>query len=248
MFVIGARALDPVTHQFLSSDPLLPAAGSNGATSGYTLLVARPRQLGRPHRDAPHLPRRIRSLPSSKRQRHLPQSLVDAIREDPWGTLAIGALIVTASVVGGPVGASIAIGLVTSSAIGLATGTFDPTTVAVSGAFGIIPGGNTVRNAVVIGGASGAGETVVSSYLNGNGMPSGQDLVIGTVAGGVVGGGTRVIGDILPSGSTARTSHAPDAPPARADSRSEFWWYAHDLPWNQQCCRVGAFTQTLDSS
>ncbi len=39
------------------------------------LLLARPDQLDRPHRDAPHLTRGLRGLPGTERQRHLRQSL-----------------------------------------------------------------------------------------------------------------------------------------------------------------------------
>ena len=36
VWIVGARVLDPETHQFLSTDPLLPVPGSHGAASGYT--------------------------------------------------------------------------------------------------------------------------------------------------------------------------------------------------------------------
>ena len=141
----------------------------------------------------------------------------DAISEDPWGTLAMVAVTAVGVgllfVPGGQViGAGILIGVASTSAVGLATGNFNPRDVALGGAFGAIPGGSTVRGAALIGAGSGFAETTASSYLNGNGMPSGQDLVISTVSGGTFAAGGQAMSNLTPSNSTAAAAHTPDPP------------------------------------
>ena len=87
--------------------------------------------------------------------------------------------------------------------------TFSPTTVAIGGVIGAVPGGSTLRGAVAIGAATGAGETVLGSVLTGQGFPSPQQLALGTVLGGAGGGAghgitTRLAPVAQHSATTAR--------------------------------------------
>jgi len=54
LWVLGVRALDPVTHQFLSADPLLPVPGSNGSASRMTVACAATLGLDIGGRQSPH--------------------------------------------------------------------------------------------------------------------------------------------------------------------------------------------------
>lgn len=212
VWVLGARVLDPVTHQFLSTDPLLPAPGTHGGASAYTYNWQDPVNWVDPTGMRPLSIEEFDAIQSEAEQGTLSKAW-EAIKEDPWGTLAM--VGVTAVGVGlcftplAPIGAGILIGVGTSAGIGLATGTFSPTAVAIGGAFGAIPGGSTLRGAVTIGAASGAGETVLGSVLTGQGFPSPTQLVTGTLLGGGGGGASRAVDNLMPPSATSQLDHTP---------------------------------------
>lgn len=215
VFVVGARVLDPVTQQFLSTDPLLPLPGTNGSASGYTYGWQDPVNWVDPTGMRPISIEEFEDYQSENDKGTFTKAW-EAIKEDPWGTLAmvgVTALGVGLCFVPGGqvVGAGILIGVASSAGVGLATGTFNPRMVALGGAMGAIPGGSTLRGAVAIGAASGAGETIGGSLLNGEGFPSGEQLLVGTLTGGALNGGGQAIRNALPNGSTAAASHAVEA-------------------------------------
>ena len=149
----------------------------------------------------------------------------EAIKDDPWGTLAMVG-VVAAGV--GCASSARSWEPAFSSASprparsGIATGTFNPRLVALSGAIGAIPGGNTLRGAMMLGAATGAGETVAGSLINGQGFPSPQQLLLGTVA-GTAGGGLgygasqglarlRTGSGAVTPNATAALDHSPTPP------------------------------------
>ena len=176
----------------------------------------------------------------------------EAIKNDPWGTLAMVGVVAAGiglCFVCPAIGAGILIGVAAASASGIATGTFNPRLVALSGAIGAIPGGNTLRGAMMMGAATGAGETVAGSLINGQGFPSPQQLLLGTAAGTAGGGmgygasqalarlrpGATSVGDavddLTPQHSTAALDHTPTPPPTRPpDSPHYSVVYEAELP------------------
>jgi hypothetical protein len=147
----------------------------------------------------------------------------EAVREDPWGTLAMVGVTalgvgLCATGVGTAVGAGILIGVGASAGIGLATGTFNPRMVAVNGVVGGLSAGvgsavttTSWQGAMALGATSGAGETVVGSLLAGQGFPSGTELLVGTGTGGLVSGGAHAFQHLRTPGATAYLDHAPTA-------------------------------------
>lgn len=232
VWILGARVLDPATHQFLSPDPLLPVAGTNGASSAYTYAWQDPVNHVDPRGLRPVSMAEYDAIRQREEQGRVGQ-VVQAVRDDPWGSLAAAGVVAAGVglmfVPGGQVvGAGILIGAGVTGGVGFATQNFSPTGVAVGGAFGAIPGGTTMRGALTIGAASGAGETVVTSALTGQGFPSGQQLVFGAVTGSATGGITRGVtsrfgsavddavparppagNDLVPARSTAALNHSP---------------------------------------
>lgn len=161
LLVLGARVLDPATHQFLSADPLLAVVGTNGAASAYTYAWHDPVNHVDPTGLKPVSIEDYAAIRAREEQGRLGQAW-EAIKEDPWGTLAmVGVVALGVSlgfVPGGQViGAGILIGAAMSAGVGLATGEFSPTGVAMGGAFGALPGGSTVKGAMLLGAAGGAG-------------------------------------------------------------------------------------------
>ena len=201
VWIVGARVLDPDTHQFLSStDPLLPVPGSHGAASGYTYCWNDPVNWVDPTGMRPLSTDEFGAVMSAAEQTAFGKAW-DAVQEDPWGTLAMVGVTalgvgLCATGVGTAVGAGILIGVGASAGIGLATGTFNPRMVAVNGVVGGLSAGvggalttTSWQGAVALGAGTGAGETVVGSLLAGQGFPSGIELLVGTGTGGLVSGG-----------------------------------------------------------
>ena len=89
VWIVGARVLDPDTHQFLSTDPLLPVPGSHGAASGYTYCWNDPVNWVDPTGMRPLSTEEFAAVMSAAEQTALGQAW-DAVREDPWGTLGDG--------------------------------------------------------------------------------------------------------------------------------------------------------------
>ena len=220
VWVVGARVLDPDTHQFLSTDPLLPVPGSHGAASGYTYCWNDPVNWADPTGMRPLSIEEFAAVMSAAEQTALGQAW-EAIKEDPWGTLAmVGVTAVgvglCATGVGTAVGAGILIGVGASAGIGLATGTFNPRMVAVNGVVGGLSAGvggalttTSWQGAVALGTASGAGETIVGSVLAGQGFPSTTELLVGAGTGGLVSGGANAFRHLETPGATAVLDHTP---------------------------------------
>lgn len=213
LVVLGARVLDPATHQFLSPDPLLAVAGTNGAASAYTYAWHDPVNHVDPTGLKPVSIEDYAAIRAREEQGRLGQAW-EAIKEDPWGTLAMVGVVALGVglcfVPGGQViGAGILVGAAMSAGVGLATGEFSPTGVAIGGAFGALPGGSTVRGAVMLGAAGGAGETVATSVLSGEGIPSASSVVLSTATLGLAGGAGRHVDQLLPSGSSVSGGGAP---------------------------------------
>ncbi len=216
LWIVGARVLDPVTHQFLSPDPLLAVAGSNGAASAYTYAWHDPVNRVDPSGLRPISIEEFRAIREREEQGRLGQAW-EAIKEDPWGTVAMVGVVAAGVglmfVPGGQaIGVGILVGTAMSAGTGFATGNFSPTGVAVGGAFGAIPGGSTLRGAITIGAASGAGETVVTSALTGQGLPTGGELLFGTVTGSAGGAGSHGLSRLFPPSATPALDHTPSAP------------------------------------
>jgi len=166
VWVLGARVLDPATHQFLSTDPLLPVPGTHGAASGYTYAWQDPINWADPTGMRPLSIEEFDTIMSEAEQTTFGRAW-EAIKEDPWGTLAmVGVTAVGVGlcfVPGGQVvGAGILIGVGTSAGMGLATGTFSPRMIAVNGVVGGLSAGvggavttSTAGGAVALGMATG---------------------------------------------------------------------------------------------
>ncbi len=88
VWIVGARVLDPDTHQFLSSDPLLPVPGSHGAASGYTYCWNDPINWVDPTGMRPLSVDEFNDLMSAEERTTFGKAW-DAVKEDPWGTLAM---------------------------------------------------------------------------------------------------------------------------------------------------------------
>ena len=220
VWIVGARVLDPDTHQFLSTDPLLPVPGSHGAASGYTYCWNDPVNWVDPTGMRPLSTEEFAAVMSAAEQTVLGEAW-DAVREDPWGTLAMVGVTalgvgLCATGVGTAVGAGILIGVGASAGIGLATGTFSPRMVAVNGVVGGLSAGvggalttTSWQGAVALGTASGAGETIVGSVLAGQGFPSTTELLVGAGTGGLVSGGANALRHLETPGATAVLDHTP---------------------------------------
>jgi RHS repeat-associated protein len=195
---IGARTYDTITRHFLSPDPLPPVPGSVASVDAYALCDYDP-----VNRLDPTGLRPISQAEYDEMRRKQEQGLLgqawEAIKEDPWGSLAMGAVLVAGVALCatgfGAVGGGILIGMAITGGIGLATGNFDPRQVAIGGLVGAIPGGGTVTTAIRNGAiAGGVGETA-NQAVSGNGFDVGN-IVQQTVIGGATGGVTqRLLGN-----------------------------------------------------
>lgn len=188
--IVGARVLDPTTHQFLTADPLLALAATNGASSAYTYAWHDPVNHVDPTGLRPISVEEYAAIRQREEQGRVGQAW-EAIKSDPWGTLMmVGVVAVGVGLClvpgGQAIGAGILIGAAISAGAGFATGNFNPREVAVGGAFGAIPGAATARGALLVGAAAGAGETVATSVLTGRGIPTGRQLLTATATAGIV--------------------------------------------------------------
>ena len=221
---LGARVYDPATREFLSPDPLLAVPGQPGAAGAYTYGFLDPVNFLDPSGLRPISQQEWESTRQQQEQGNLGQAW-EAIKSDPWGTLAmVGVAAVGVGLCfvpgGQAIGVGILIGVGTSAAAGLATGTFNPRGVAVSGAFGAIPGGSTLRSAMLVGAASGVGADATTQLVtNGRIDPSslGPAALLGA-GGGALGhginthfGGARPTVDAPASPTSAGATTAPPA-------------------------------------
>ena len=189
--VLGARVHDPLTHQFLSADPLMAQPGTNGGASAYTYAWHDPVN----HVDPTGL--RPISIADYERMRTLEEQgrlgqAWQAVTDDPWGTLAVVGVVGVGFVVGGPVGAGILIGAGLSAGVGLATGAFSPTAVAIGAVAGGLSAGVAsssmgVGGAMAANGGIGAGSELATQVASGR--PVSWRTVVASGAGGAVTGG-----------------------------------------------------------
>jgi hypothetical protein len=141
----------------------------------------------------------------------------EAIKNDPWGTLAmVGVAAVGVGLCfvpgGQAIGVGILVGVGTSAIQGIATGNFDPRGVAINGALGAIPGGSSLRSAMLIGAGSGMVGDGLTSLSHGRAPDIGTMAtsgLFGAGGGAVLHGITRIGGaeppvDLPSSPTTAR--------------------------------------------
>jgi len=187
--VLGARTYDPVTRQFLSPDPLAAVPATNGAASAYTYAWQDPINYIDPTGMQPVSIEAYDAIRQREEQGRLGQAW-EAVKDDPWGTLA--AVAVVAVGVGlcftplAAVGVGILIGAGVSAAAGLATGTFDPRAVALSGLLGGAAGGagaafSSTGAAMATGGAIGFGGDVAMQAASGQSIDWNRSLISGGV-------------------------------------------------------------------
>ncbi len=220
--VLGARTYDPVTRQFLSPDPLDTVPATNGAASAYTYAWQDPINHVDPTGMQPVSIEAYAAILQREEHGRLGQAW-EAIKEDPWGTLAaVGVVALGVGLCFTPfaaVGAGILIGAAVSSAAGLASGTFDPRAVAVSGVIGGLAGGagaafSSTSASLATGGAIGFGGDVAMQATTGQPINWNRALVSGGV--GIV---TAGIGSSTSSATNTalRSAAAGSATDAGAD-------------------------------
>lgn len=188
--LLGARTYDPVSRQFLSPDPLATVPGSNGAASAYTYAWHDPVNFVDPTGMRPVSLEEYDAIRKREEQGRLGQAW-EAIKEDPWGTLAaVGVVALGVGLMfvpgGQVIGAGILIGAGMSAASGLATGNFSPRGVAVGGLIGGVAGGagvafSSAGASVAAGGAIGFGGDVAMQAASGQPIDWQRALISGGV-------------------------------------------------------------------
>ena len=189
--VLGARVFDPITHQFLSADPLTVQPASNGGASAYTYAWHDPVNFIDPTGLRPISIEEYDQMRTLEEQGRLGQAW-EAIKDDPWGTVAMVGLVGAAAILGGPIGVGILIGAGMAAGVGLATGTFSPTQVVIGGIVGGFSGGVGATQmglgaTMLANGAVGAGGEILNGVTSPEGVQWGHVLAAG--AGGAVTGG-----------------------------------------------------------
>jgi RHS repeat-associated protein len=192
---LGARVLDQASSQFLTPDPLLTVPGSNGAASAYTYAWNDPVNFVDPTGMRPISQQEWNAIREREEQGRLGQAW-QAIQDDPWGSLAAGAVIVTGAVLCftplAPVGVGILIGAGVSAGTGFVTGTLDPRLVALSGVLGGITGGAGAADLIATRSiALGVGMGAVGDFgtqLVQGGPIDWQSVAVNGVVGGLTGG------------------------------------------------------------
>ncbi len=217
---MGDRVYDPATRTFLSHDPLPPVPGENGAFgSPYSYSWCDPVNYVDPSGREPITVEEFDAW-KEKQETNRFERAVQAMIDDPWGTLAMVGVIAVGTVlvatgVGAGIGAGILIGAATAATMGLATDNFSPTSVAISGAFGGVTGGGVAGAA-----AAGFGESVVTQLVDGRGFDDMDwgEAGIGAATGGVLTGAGDGVGAI--ASGAARRFGGPAADVAPSATRS----------------------------
>ncbi len=209
--VLGARVYDPRSRQFLSADPLMTVPGSNGGASAYTYAWQDPVNFVDPTGLRPVSQQEYDAIRQREEQGRLGQAW-EAIKEDPWGTLAmVGVVAVGVGLMFVPgaqvIGAGILIGSAMSAGVGLATGNFDPRQVALGGVMGGISGGagamtSSLTGAVVTGGLLSGGGDLASQAISGQPIDW-RSVGVNTLVGGATGGVGHHFGPIITTRSGA---------------------------------------------
>ena len=204
---MGDRVYDPDTRAFLSKDPLPPRPGSNGSfASPYLYAWSDPVNHVDPSGREPVSIEEFEAW-RERQENNRFQRAGQAIVDDPWGSLAMATVVVGGTVLlatpFAPVGAGILIGAASSAAMGLATDNFNPRAVAVSGAFGAVPGGTSVRTAFAVGAAENVVTQVVVDGRGLNEINLGQVLVDGTIGAALPFLTARGTSNVVPEGPTS---------------------------------------------
>jgi RHS repeat-associated protein len=172
---LASRVLDADTHQFLSPDPLPAVPGSNGSASAYTYAWHDPVNFVDPSGMRPISQAEWDAIRQREERGRLGTAW-DAVADDPWGSLALGVVIVGGAVLCvtplQPVGVGILIGAGASTGAGLASGTLDPRQAALAGVAGGVGAGlgaavASVGWSVASGGAVGGGGDLAAQLLAG---------------------------------------------------------------------------------
>ncbi|WP_396230530.1 RHS repeat-associated core domain-containing protein [Frankia sp. ACN1ag] len=203
-----ARVLDPQARSFLSPDPLEHVPGMPGAANPYHEAWNNPVGMLDPTG--------LRPLSDDAYEDYRSQSARNMfgkawhnIQKDPWGSLAAAAVI-TAGVGlmfvpgGQAIGAGILIGAGSSAGLGLVTGNFDPTAVALSGIAGGVGGGVGAATGKLVtgegylvaagsGAISGAAGDVTEQQVAHPGHLDLGEVAFGLATGGLGGAGSRML-------------------------------------------------------
>ncbi len=194
--VLGARTYDAASRQFLSPDPLVTVPGTNGAASAYTYAWNDPVNYADPSGLRPISIAEYDAIRQREEQGRLGQAW-EAIKEDPWGTLAaVGVVALGVGLCFTPfaaVGAGILIGAGATAAAGFATGNLDPRAVAIGGVIGGVTGGagsafSSVGAGMAAGGAIGVGGDVGMQAVSGQPIDWNRALIsggVGAITGGI---------------------------------------------------------------
>jgi len=222
---MGDRVYDPATRAFLSKDPLPPRPGTNGSfASPYLYAWSDPVNYVDPSGREPVSIEEFeawRERQENNRFERAGQAIVD----DPWGSLAMATVVVGGAVLlatpFAPIGAGILVGAASSAAIGLATDNFNPRSVAISGAFGAVPGATSVRTAFAVG----ATESVATQVLvDGRGLDEinlGEVLFEGTFSAALPFLTSRGSANVVPDGPASDI--VPTAPGAALSDTETFY-------------------------
>lgn len=196
LVMLRARAYDSRTRQFLSPDPVRPAPGTNGSASPYTYAWHDPINYVDPSGLRPISQEEFDAIRKREEQGNVGAAW-EAVKKDPWGSAAmIGIAAVGVGLCfvpgGQAIGVGILIGVGTSAAMGVATGTFNPRAVAVNGLVGAVTGGvasaaTTLPRAIAIGAATSGGGDVATQYVT-TGHVDPMQALIATGTGGLTGG------------------------------------------------------------
>ncbi|HEU5001761.1 MAG TPA: DUF6531 domain-containing protein [Actinomycetota bacterium] len=163
---LGARVYDPATRSFLAPDPLANPPGAPCGANPYHYAWNDPVSLLDPSGLRPLTQAEFEAAKHAEELGNIVKSW-ESIKKDPWGDLALGLSIVAGVglcfVPGGQaLGAAVLIGVGTSAAAGLATGTFNPRVVAATG----VLSGLTAGLGEALDGASVATQTAVRMGAN----------------------------------------------------------------------------------
>lgn len=209
---MGDRIYDAQTREFLSPDPLMAAPGRPGCSSAYAYGFLDPVNYLDPSGRRPISQAEFDEVRAREEQGRLGQAW-KAVTEDPWGTLAlVGVLAVGTGLLfvpgGQAFGVGILVGAVSSSALGVVSGSFSPSGAALSGALGAIPGGNSYRMAMASGAVISGSQEIGAQAISGRPIDWGnvfEQAGVGVVTGGI----TRRIAGARPTVDTPAPPTAP---------------------------------------
>jgi len=193
--LLGARIYDPTTRQFLSPDPLATVPASNGAASAYTYAWHDPISFIDPTGMRPVSIEEYDAIRQREEQGRVGQAW-EAIKEDPWGTLAaVGVVALGVGLCFTPfaaVGVGILLGAGATAAAGFASGNFDPRAVAIGGVVGGAAGGigaatSSLGAGMAAGGGIGFGGDVAMQAVSGQPIDWNRAVISGGVGAITVG-------------------------------------------------------------